>query len=727
MTLEAAKQLIDAGLDQDEQRRQLLALAAGYKQILDVNPSHPQALAGMSLVALASNQPEMAARMAEAATTVDPRMGPAWMALGQARKASRHYDTAEQAYRFAQTLPGMANLVGMALGELRIAQDRPTDAIVFYTEVAQRNPVHMAAHIGIGHALACQGKYHEALDQYDKCLTIQPSLAEAEFSAGFALARLNRPQEAEGRYRRALRLRPDFAAAWMNLGSLLREQGRHLYAEAALTRALELRPDLVTAWLNLAILERDRKHPERAVEHLKHAFSLDPDRVDTQVTWAQFCASQKDMAGAWSWLRWALLRDPKNGEAVNMHGILLHNEARFEEAVLVFEQAERLGNKAASSNRGNSLLDLDRVEEALVAHELAVQRDPGSPGATYNLAMTRLRTGDYLRGWPGYEARWDFREVHAGRRHFRQPRWQGEPFEGQTLLLYAEQGLGDSIQFARYIALAAARGGKVLLQLQRGVKRLFQSLAVVRSGQAEILDRVTRVPEFDYECPLMSLPAVFGTTLDTVPWPGAYLSAVPADVCRKLAASPDVRPLADALRIGIAWAGNPGYKADQYRSTTLETFYPLLAESGVTWISLQKDLPARQLLDLPSSLFVWDGAHDDRDLADAAALISTLDLVITTDTCLAHLSAALGKPTWILLPHLADWRWMRGTATTPWYPTARLFRQRAQGDWAELIARVRAELISWRRDEFPLQLHTSPLLASRCAVHPAPIPASSAR
>ena len=678
----------------------LAEVGQGYQQVLEKNPSHPVALVGMCLVALASRQPEAAVQMAQEAVKVAPRMGPAWVALGQAHKAAGRLDLAEKDYLEAIGLDGMDPLARMGMGELKIALDRPQEALREYELALTKNPVLPGAHLGLGHALACMERYTDALQCYEQTLQLRPRTAEAEFAAGFCLVRMGKPTEAEVRYRKALNLRPDFAAAWLNMGSLLREQGREVYAEAALIKALELRPDLVGAWLNLSLIERDRKQSDKAMMYLRKAFALEPERVDTHVTWAQFCCGEQDMAGAWGWLRWALARAPNNAEAVNMHGILLHTDSRFEEAVEVFGQAEALGNRAAPSNRGNSLLDLGRVDEALQAHEKAVLRDPESAGANYNLAMTQLRTGDFASGWPRYEARWNFRSVHRLPRVFPQPRWKGEPLEGRRVLLHAEQGLGDSIQFCRYLSLVVARGGTALLQVQSGAKRLLGSLEVVRSGLAEIAELGEKPPDFELECPLMSLPAVFGTTLETVPWFGPYLSANPQLTGEKRAQFPDEVRMGSAghrsPRVGVAWAGNPGYKADKNRSTKLETFLPLLRVPDVTWISLQKGDPVAQLAELPTDIVVWDGSSKEKDLAETAALIATLDLVITTDTCIAHLAGAMGKPVWILLPHHADWRWMLKIETTPWYPTARLLRQSSKGDWAGLMERAIGELESFR-------------------------------
>ncbi len=223
------------------------------------------------------------------------------------------------------------------------------------------------------------------------------------------------------------------------------------------------------------------------------------------------------------------------------------------------------------------------------------------------------------------------------------------------------------------------------------------SLPAMRAGLVETTVLGEKQPDFDLECPLMSLPAVFHTTVDTVPWPGAYLGADPCLAVDRRLRTPHVRPTpACPLRVGLCWAGNPRYKADSRRSFELKTLLPLLRLSGITWISLQKGPAAEQLATLPGDLFVWDGASRDRNLAETAALVATLDLVITSDTCIAHLAGAMGKPVWILLPHLADWRWMQETETTPWYPTARLLRQSKPGDWAGVVERVTRELTDMR-------------------------------
>lgn len=680
----------------------LAEIASACQRTLESNPSHPEALIGMSLVALASRQSEAAVTMASAGVRAAPGLITAWITLGQALKAAGRAAEAEQAYMQAICMDGANALAHLGLGELKLAGEQPEEAAREFAQALGRQPSLAGARLGMGNALALMQGDAEALEQYELALALRPRLPEAEFAAGFVLARMGRLAEAEIRYRRAIAARPDFAAAWMNLGSLLREQGRDIYAEAALRRAVELRPDLVSGWINLAALERERKHFTACERHLRHALELNPSQVETLIAWCQFAVSQRDLAAGWQWIGRALAIDPDQNEAVNMKGILLHNEGRFPEAIACFERAEALGNRAAPSNRGNSLLDMGCVDEALRAHEAAAARDPGHAGAAYNLALTQLRLGDWQHGWPGYEARWRFREVHRTPRMLREPRWRGQQLHGERILLHAEQGLGDTIQFCRYAALVAARGGVPVLAVQEPVERLLRSLAVVRAGCAQIALLGAffgaQPPVCDYECPLMSLPAVFGATVDTVPWTGAYLAADREAAQEKLRAFPSRR---HGLRIGLAWAGNPRYKTDGQRSMHLKALRPLLGcgqvdRGQVNWISLQKGDAVQQLAELRATLApgidLQDGCSCDRDLAETAALMATLDLVITTDTSIAHLAGAMGLPVWILLPHLADWRWMQQIETTPWYPTARLFRQTTPGDWDAVLERVAQEL-----------------------------------
>ena len=507
----------------------LAALARGFQRDLARNPRNARALIGLALVALTGRQKETAIRLAHAAVAAAPNLPAAHVAFGQALRAGGHLESAKDAFETALRLDPADPLSLLGLAELELAAGRIQKADSRYRIALGLHPGLVPALLGLGHALGCAGCFDKALPLFQNVIALRPGMAEAHFAAAFALARLKRNLEAESAFRRAIALRPAFAAAWVNLGCLLRQQGRMLQAERALRHAVRLRPDLISAWLNLALLARDAGLLDRAASHLRCAFSLDPTRPETHLAWARLCLARRDFAGAREWLRWAFARAPRDEEAHNTLGILLHNEGRFAEAVPAFVRAERLGSLPATSNRGNSLLDMGLMEEALAAHQSAVDREPDHAGARYNLALTQLRLGHWREGWRNYEARWHFREVHRRPRIFPIPRWQGKPLDGQRVLLHAEQGLGDTIQFSRYAAMVAARGGRPILQVQAAVARLLASLAVVRSGLAEVTALDHPSPPCDLECPLMSLPAVFLTAPETVPWPGAYLAPVFGD------------------------------------------------------------------------------------------------------------------------------------------------------------------------------------------------------
>ncbi len=673
--------------------RGLVELAVHCQRVLEQDPSQAHALVGIALIALASGQVEAGVRMAAKAVSVAPGWCASWVALGQALKAARRNDDAEQAYQEALKLDGMDSLARTGLGELKIALGRAEEALLEFDLALRRMPASTAALMGRGHAFALLRRDQEALASYEQALEVDRRLAEGHFGAGFVLARMGRVEEAECRYRRAVMLRPDFAAAWMNLGCILREWpiSMDAFAEAALTRAVELRPDMVTGWLNRALLRREQGRLAEAEADLKKAYGMDPAHVETLVAMSQLALAQANPESAWNWARRARMHGPCNAEALNMEGILLHSEQKFDEAAEAFMHAEQLGSSAAASNRGNSLMDLGRADDALAAHEAAVLADPHNAGSEYNLALARLRTGDWERGWKNYEARWRFREVHRTPLNFGVPRWRGELLQGRRILLHAEQGLGDTIQFCRYAELVAARGGRIVLQVHAAAERLMRTLASVQAGQAKVVILGKEPPAFDVECPLMSLPAVFGTMPDEVPWIGPYLAAEDALTARMLMKYPR---LGGRLRVGIAWAGNPKYRGDAQRSTRLETFLPLLTRVNAEWFSLQKGEAAMQLKQLPHGIAVHDACRRDKGLADTAAVIATLDLVITTDTCIAHLAGAMGSPVWILLPYRADWRWMLNTDRSPWYPTARLIRQAEPDGWAGLVERVAKKLIA---------------------------------
>ena len=409
----------------------------------------------------------------------------------------------------------------------------------------------------------------------------------------------------------------------------------------------------------------------------------------------------------------ALEIDPEASQALNNMGVALRAKGAFHAAVASYRRAIALNadDPGSHSNLGNALRALGRHGQAEASHRRALELDPGYLEARYNLglvlkdqgkfdegitcleeavkrkadyidahwdlALAWLMMGELGKGFEEYEWRWRLAENPP--RRFDKPAWGGDPLEDRTILLYAEQGMGDSIQFARYVPLVAAKGARVVLECQKPLVALFESL----EGAAEIVARDDPLPAFDVQAPLLSLPRIFKMELDSIPESGTYLAA---DAARgeKFAATLDP----ERLNVGIAWAGKPSHRNDRNRSAGIEPFIDLLGTPGVTFHSLQVGPRAGDLAATGCAGLIRDQAPNLSDFADTAALVSALDLVISVDTSVCHLAGALGKPCWVTIPYTPDWRWLMQREDSPWYPSLRLFRQQRFGDWPGVFERL---------------------------------------
>ncbi len=359
---------------------------------------------------------------------------------------------------------------------------------------------------------------------------------------------------------------------------------------------------------------------------------------------------------------------------------------RFDEALASLDRASRGGTHlvAVHVNRGNALLKLARMKEALASYERALALEPEHPDANFNAALARLCLGDFRAGWKQYEYRWKKKDFAPRRRDYPQPLWLGEQeLQGKIILLEAEQGLGDTINFVRYAPMVAALGARVLLAVQPPLR----SVAASVSGVSQVLSDGEPLPKFDYYCPLLSMPLAFGTELATVPANIPYLYPFR----ERLERWRDRLPASGRLRVGLCWSGSSTHLNDRNRSMTLEQFVPLLAMSGLDWISVQKEVTAAQSAILRQHDVTALG-QDFADFADTAAVVAMLDLIVSVDTSVAHLAGAMGKPVALLVPYSPDFRWLLDRTDSPWYPTMRLFRQTKIGDWSDPLARLQREL-----------------------------------
>jgi Tfp pilus assembly protein PilF len=499
------------------------------------------------------------------------------------------------------------------------------------------------------------------------------------------LAAGGHPLEAKVAYREALRLRPAFPEVLLNLGNLLYNEGRFAVAALCYRCAVTLRPGYAKGWCNLGNALQMLGALRAATGCYQRTLALAPDSVAAHHNLGNACMARRDYQQAERCFRRALAMDGERAEHHNSLGNALFQQKRSEQAEWCYRRALELqpGYAAAHTNLANALTRPDQREEMIGHYARALELDPKSAGAHYNLALAHLREGRYAEGWREHEWRWDFHELKLRRRFAGLPQWRGQGLHGATILLHAEQGLGDTLQFVRYAPLVAERGGVVVLEVQPRLVRLLQGSPGVR----RVLARGEPVQEFAWQCPLMSLPLAFDTAVDSIPRNIPYIRAAADDVVEAWRRWPSA-----GLRVGICWAGNPRYRSDGQRSIPLGALLPLAGVPGVSWFSLQMGPACRQMTPLAAQFPVVDASSACSDLAETAALVMTLDLVISVDTSVAHLAGAMGKPLWLALPHLADWRWMEERATSPWYPSAWLFRQNTSGDWSQPVNRMLEEL-----------------------------------
>ena len=596
----------------------------------------------------------------------------------------RHGEALASYDRALELKPGFVEALnnrGKALNELR----RYGEALLSFDRALALKADHVGTLYSRGNTLHELKRFDEALASYDRALALQPDQAEAFSNRGITLHELKRFDEALASYDRALALRPGHAGALNNRGNALHELKRFDEALASYDRALAVRPDHAEALCNRGATLHELKRFEEALASYEHALALRPNHAGALYNRGNALRQLRRFDEALASYDRALALRPDHVEALNNRATVLQHLNRFAEAVASYDRVLALKPDyvEAHSNRGNALGQLNRHDEALASYAKALALRPDHATAHWNDALARLVCGDFARGWRAYEWRWKTPAM-APPRNFAQPLWRGDTdLAGKTILLHAEQGLGDTLQFCRYAPMVAARSARVVLEVQPPLKPLLESLA----GVQRVIARSEPLPEFDCHCPLLSLPLAFATRLETVPAAVPYLAAPPERVALWAARlGPKAVP-----RVGIACAGRATNWNDRNRSIGLAQLLAL-AIPGVTLISLQKQLRALDRELLEAQPHICRLGEEFTDFADTAAVIGELDLVISVDTAVAHLAGAMGKPVFILLPYAPDWRWLLERSDSPWYPTARLFRQTRPGDWDSVIAEVRAAL-----------------------------------
>lgn len=571
----------------------------------------------------------------------------------------------------------------LKLGKLENAERSARQSIAI-------NPGVGALFARLGLVLRKAGKLKEAIGAYTEAVRLSPRDAAAWFQLGNAL-RANRDADRACRaYQKAILARPDFVAAYLQLAGLLATQQAPHAALRAYDEALRLRPEADGAWVDKGNLCASLGKQREAIDCYQQALQINPRSIAALNNLGNEARNQRRYAESLEYYDRALEIDPLHPLTLNNRGITLAKLERFDEACAHYRRALELkpGHANALYNLADASAELGDLAAALDLYQQAVSADPSHAEAHFRIAQHHLRSGDFHTGWELYEWRWKTREARLTLRNYPLPPWDGGNPDGKSLLIYAEQGAGDAFQFVRYLAPLQALGARVTLECPPRLAALLSTApgvdcCVPRGAELD-------ANAFDACAPLLSLPRLLGAAAEPIPCETPYLAADPA----RQQQWRDRLSAEQGFRVGIAWQGSVTNLRDATRSIPLRHFAPLAAAPGVRLFALQKGEGTDQLADIPFPLSPLSEELDTGPdgFVDTAAVMTQLDLVVTSDTSIAHLAGGLGVPVWVALSFVPEWRWQMDREDSPWYPTMRLFRQRCRGDWEGLFAEIGAAL-----------------------------------
>jgi tetratricopeptide (TPR) repeat protein len=550
------------------------------------------------------------------------------------------------------TLPELLNLATD-----RHQAGRMEEALPLYQRILAEYPAETEVLNLLGLLANQTGHFDLAIQFLRQAAANDPHNAITYHQIGIATKGQGHLQDAVAHYQQALRLDPNLADAHHDLGNALADLNHYGEAIAAYQYAIKLRPNWPQAHDHLGTVFLAIGDFAQAIASHQTALALLPNDARTRCHLADALLQNGDVQTAISGYRRALADEPSNHE--------IHN------------------------NLGSAFIECHQLDDAIASFRRALELAPHVAAIRSNLAQALLTQGKLLEGWRMQESRWKTPGNPTGQ--FPPDVWDGGDLTGQTILLHAEQGFGDTIQFIRYAPLLAAKGARVIVECQSELTRLVASAP----GVDHVFSRGQPTPPFNCRALFMSLPAYFGTTLESIPAKVPYLSA-PQNLIQTWQQRLQHDP--NRLKVGLAWAGNPKHKNDRNRSMPLALLAPLGQIPNITFYSLQKGAAADQLSNPNENFHLINHSNALTDFAESAALISHLDLVISVDTSIAHLTGALGKPIWLMLPYAADWRWLTDRNDSPWYPSMRLFRQPARGDWPGSVEQVKPALQHWNRN-----------------------------
>jgi Tfp pilus assembly protein PilF len=602
---------------------------------------------------------------------------------------AKHFENAAAKCRaFLDEKPDSPDLLHL-MGVIEFQRGRLDSAKTWIEKGLAQRPDSVEMLCNYGYVLLAQKKYAEAIGVFNRCIALHRDFTKAYCGLGAAYQESGRDDDAIEAYNRACAIDGKNHTVLNDLGVLLKKKGAHEQAAIRFTQAITARPDYPPPLNNLGLLYLSMGNSAAAEDLFRKALACSPEYPEALNNLGTVLHNRGDFEGSAALYAKALAARPGYTSALNNLGAVLCQQGAFADSIAICGKALAVApnHPEALNNLGNALEAAGELPQAITAYKQAIAVKSDHAEYHKNLGMALLAAGRFDEGWPEYEWRWKTKQFADALPNTQKPLWAGEEAQGRVLLIRAEQGFGDTVQFCRFAPLAAARGLRVMLEVQPSLVSLMKSL----SGVERVFAQGEPLADHDVWRPMMSLPMALKTRLETIPAETPYLGAKAENIdawrdrLKGLSGS--------AMKVGLAWAGKPRIQspdlmaADRRRSIAPELLAPLMDCKGVRFYSLQKGGPSA-----PGEFGIIDCLDVCVDFADTAALIAGLDLVISVDTAVAHVAGALGKPVWLLNRFDNCWRWLRGREDSPWYPTMRLFRQPSPGDWKSVLLRVKNEL-----------------------------------
>lgn len=624
-----------------------------YQKILKIDPENAKTLHSLGLLAYQGGVLDVAVDLISKAIKIDPNNSIFYNNLGNVYRDNDMFKEAILCYEYALQLEPSLSAVYINMGNLYKDKKMRDEAVKCYGKALCLNPNLADAHYNMGNIYKDLGQIDEAISSYKMALTKDPNLADAYYNMGNAYRDSYRFDEAISSYKAALDINPNMTFAHHNLGDAYKNQGMLNEAIRCYQNAIEINSDYAEGYNSIGNALKDEGKLEEAIIYYNKALQIKPDYAYAYYNLANIFQNQGKFEKAISYYCIALHLKPSSIEVYN--------------------------------NIGNAYLDQGCFDRALFYYQEGLKKKPSYAEIIFNQATTHLLKGNLIKGWEGYEWRFRRSAKHTVYIHsYDKPRWDGSFFRGKRLFVHAEQGLGDALQFVRYLPMVKARGGTVIFESPKQLFGLMQNFPGIDELTIMSYEKKSD-KEFDFYIPLMSLPWIFKTTIDTIPAKIPYFSSDPIKCKywrRRLAG--------DGFKVGLVWSGQ--YRPPYDRFILLEKFAPICKIKGVRLYGLQKGDAAGQIDRLPEDMQIINLGDELVDFTDTAALIENLDLIISIDTSVVHLAGAMAKPTWVLLRFIPDFRWLMHREDSPWYPTVRLFRQSVRGDWDSVILKVAREL-----------------------------------